>query len=760
MANRIPALLSLYDLVMFDLIKIMANKEKLNTPSKLGVLISNPYAEVCWDSEGRYRANFHAHTTGTDGRMNPHEVVDAYHELGYSILALTDHNAVTYPWTAFTQLPHSIIATYRQKSRNLDTSTLNRENRDPEALSMIAIQGNELSNHHHMGSFFSDYNEIGTEVDSLKAIAAKGGTAVLCHPGCYDYPATWYLDLYQRFPHLVGLEVFNKGDTFPNQRAIWDTLLSTLMPDRPVWGYANDDMHLFKQLGRNYSVMLLPELSEKWVRHGMEHGRFYFVYNPEISDKIASPTIQSIHVDAERDNISIQADGQRTTVWISNGKEIHCGDEISLSEHPCIGNYVRAELRGANGAVVCTQPFGLPRAVRATLSIAAKPGSVDYTEDGKVQAVVHLLNLTEQRMTPKVEIHLGTCLLQRKDTSIEPQATLALPISVPVSALNSDQTLSVKIDLGKEFIEFRHYEELLPLTVEYPVEVKIDVPSLYYADIQLHNLMTEREFTVNLVATVEGKRILQQERLLPAGKPQTVRCPLPASLTGKADQLQVAVQWPVDIGPANGCFSTDIDFRKITRMPRRTNVGNFDEVEWGETTYTLDTRASVNLKENQDQWQGVEDASADFRWFCTDNYLWLAADVRDDYHVNNKEDMEIWNGDALQIGIAPIGVEATNIILALTDSGVQCYQWCGVDRTLMKKSKYTITRDDVKAYTHYRLRLPLSALGLASESGTLFGLSAVLFDDDDGKGTKFWMETSPGLAIGWNPLLFKPFAIE
>ena len=39
-----------------------------------------------------FKANLHAHTTISDGRLTPQELKDAYKSKGYSILCLTDHN--------------------------------------------------------------------------------------------------------------------------------------------------------------------------------------------------------------------------------------------------------------------------------------------------------------------------------------------------------------------------------------------------------------------------------------------------------------------------------------------------------------------------------------------------------------------------------------------------------------------------------------------------------------------------------------------
>src|SRR5690554_4313168 len=75
--------------------------------------INNPYEEVDWTNDGKYKACLHAHTTCSDGWMAPQEVVDRYSEMGYSILSITDHNAVTWPWTAFSELKASETATGR-----------------------------------------------------------------------------------------------------------------------------------------------------------------------------------------------------------------------------------------------------------------------------------------------------------------------------------------------------------------------------------------------------------------------------------------------------------------------------------------------------------------------------------------------------------------------------------------------------------------------------------------------------------------------
>ncbi len=331
--------------------------------------IDNPYAEVDWESHGQHKANFHTHTTRSDGRLNPHQVVDEYHALGYEILAIADHNGVTYPWTEFSAMEASDLS-HRRQEENPDRypDDFVFEDRDPASLGMIDIQANELSSHHHMGSFFNDHKRppygqqvdyTVTEEESIRDVGENDGIVMLYHPGRYDETVDWYTDLYRRHDHLFGLEVYNQGDRYPEDRMIWDSILTVTMPDRPVWGYSNDDMHSRAQLGRNWNVMILPELSHESVRHGMENGLSYFIYAPEGHEGPEPPQIQSIDVNNRRGTIEITATNYERILWISEGRVLHEGNTVDLNELPEPGNYIRAKLFGNAESIAGTQPFGI-----------------------------------------------------------------------------------------------------------------------------------------------------------------------------------------------------------------------------------------------------------------------------------------------------------------------------------------------------------------------------------------------------------------
>jgi hypothetical protein len=337
------------------------------TSCQSGWNIQNPYAEVDWDNHHRLKANFHTHTTMSDGRLNPQTVVDRYHALGYQILALTDHNEVTYPWTGFAGLEASSRSYQRLKNNQLEEEDLNYENRDPQQLGMLAIQGNELSRHHHMGSYFSDHDGTETEEESLKATAAKNGLTMFNHPGRYTnsdpdkYTIAWYVSLYNQYDHLIGMEIYNQGDRYSGDRNTYDAVLSQLMPDRPVWAYSNDDMHLGSSLGRNWNILLLPEPDESWVRTGMQEGRSYYVYAPAGHSGMTVPEIREIKVNNRKGFIEMHVTGHDSIRWISCGEVVHRGEKISLNELPEVKKYLRAEVFGPGNTILGTQPFGISK---------------------------------------------------------------------------------------------------------------------------------------------------------------------------------------------------------------------------------------------------------------------------------------------------------------------------------------------------------------------------------------------------------------
>ncbi|MBN1542586.1 hypothetical protein JW992_10610 [candidate division KSB1 bacterium] len=313
----------------------------------------NPYAEVDWQTYQAYKANLHTHTTMSDGKGTPAEVIDRYARLKYAILSLTDHDTLgperdrdhpeqhrtTWPWQTF--------------------------GRDPDSLGMIAIEGNEISRRDHIGSFFNDYGNpnIDSEQEALDEIGRRNGLAILFHPGRYNKSVEWYVDLFRSYPHLIGFEIYNQGDRYSGDRTTWDAILKDLAGERLVWGFSNDDMHNPEtQLGRNWNVLLLPDFSAEQVRLAMENGVFFYVYSVDGHQGEAPPEIRRIESDPRKGVIRLSAHGHERIDWIVEGEIVHQGDRVQLSKIDTANGTIRAVVYGADDkSLIGTQPIRFQR---------------------------------------------------------------------------------------------------------------------------------------------------------------------------------------------------------------------------------------------------------------------------------------------------------------------------------------------------------------------------------------------------------------
>ena len=297
--------------------------------------VRNPYTQVDWAKTQRHRANLHTHTSASGGPHDPSDMIAAYRGRGYTVLALTDHNRVTWPWT--------------------------RYGMPPGDLGMVAVRAAELIRNHHLGSYFSDYTGGADTLEAkLEAIAKAKGLAVLFHPGRYRNHAEWTLawraELYRNHDALVGMEVFNKANRYPTDLELWDGLLTELMPDRPVWGFSNDDAYTMREVGRTWQTFFLESLTEERVREAMRRGQFVFSLSP----RGRAPTVTAIETDAAAGTIRVRGEGQRAVIWTAHGKDVHEGEVLTLRALAPDTRYVRARLESDEGATY-TQPFGIVR---------------------------------------------------------------------------------------------------------------------------------------------------------------------------------------------------------------------------------------------------------------------------------------------------------------------------------------------------------------------------------------------------------------
>lgn len=367
--------------------------------------ITSPYAQVDWDSFGQYKADFHAHSTNSDGGVLTRDTVEDHYSKGYDILSMTDHNYLTTRWS---ETAKGAMTAEREAEI---VAGVDRGGRG-----MIDLyHTDEQSVVDHINSFFAAFNNTSgaTMASTIAAVEELGGITQINHPGRYtggknggaagiaasNDPATVqkYVDLFLAYDSCVGMEIVNKIDNESrSDRILWDNILEETMPEgRFVWGFSNDDTHSLDATGYSFNMMLLPELNQEETRTAMETGAFYAVSRVSRLDGInatlpngasmpgsgnastlylldqTTPSITDIAVDEEENAITITGADYDVIEWIADGQVIATGETLDLNDYEEeVGSYVRAQLKSDTG-IAFTQPFGVEEEEPEALEITA-----------------------------------------------------------------------------------------------------------------------------------------------------------------------------------------------------------------------------------------------------------------------------------------------------------------------------------------------------------------------------------------------------
>ena len=278
-----------------------------------------------------YKANFHCHTTESDGKLSPLSVVKFYKQAGYDILSITDHRTVT----------------------------------EINSNQILLIPGIEIDYSlpeqwvHILGLGMKDtisalWNRFGMPQEGINLIRSLGGIAVLAHPA-------WSLNtpaFMRSLTGLSGVEIWNSVSTLPlnADRADSSSLLDVTWASGgeliPV--FANDDSHPYKsEAGVAATMVQAEELSFPAVMNALKGGRFYGTTGP------------LIHQIENRNNqeIIVHCSPAESVIFYSNspwapGRSVikhditECNYFVQKNER-----FIRVEVRDSAGKKAWSAPF-------------------------------------------------------------------------------------------------------------------------------------------------------------------------------------------------------------------------------------------------------------------------------------------------------------------------------------------------------------------------------------------------------------------
>ncbi|MGN0893132.1 MAG: hypothetical protein ACI4Q0_07660 [Oligosphaeraceae bacterium] len=170
------------------------------------------------------------------------------------------------------------------------------------------------------------------------------------------------------------------------------------------------------------------------------------------------------------------------------------------------------------------------------------------------------------------------------------------------------------------------------------------------------------------------------------------------------------------------------------------------------------------------RWDGKEDLGGTIHATVSKDSLVLTAEIQDDFHCNQREGTQIWDGDCFQFALVPepvlqtegngenYGPHDVEIALALTPQGPQIAVYSGAAQLppLAAGRDFQVRRDETAKVTRYQISLPRASLGL-QRHGQYFRFCAVVMDDDEGSGQSYFYQLSPGITGAKNVALMPLF---
>ena len=204
-----------------------------------------------------YKANLHTHTTNSDGKFTPEEIIRRYAEAGYDVLAFTDHSTA------------NPVSTYDGRGMTL-ISGMEMHPTGPRDIRwhLLALNTPE--------DFSYDLEKPAQE--AVDAANAAGGMVFCAHPYWCGFTSAEIMTL----KGLTGLEVYNASTRFIGKEfnmVHWDELLDAGY-DYPA--IAVDDIHSHYCFGFGWTYILAENKDLASIINALKNGDYYSSTGPEI----------------------------------------------------------------------------------------------------------------------------------------------------------------------------------------------------------------------------------------------------------------------------------------------------------------------------------------------------------------------------------------------------------------------------------------------------------------------------------------------
>ncbi|MCQ2455022.1 MAG: PHP domain-containing protein [Clostridia bacterium] len=316
-----------------------------------------------------YRTNMHCHTTLSDGSMTPQEVKDYYKEMGYSIVAFTDHDVfIRHPeltdetflaLNGFEIEIHELAkANYKKRgTTHICSVALDKDIKNQpcyhrsEYLYYTPAENRKLvSFDESEPDFIREYN-AGCVNEFIRKTKEKGFFVTYNHP-------TWSLEnyeVYSKYSGMDALELINgsvceSGPIDINYHAFDDLLRQ----GKKIFGVGGDDNHSKRDAGWGWTYIRADKLTYEDVAKSLKSGNFYTSNGPKFKNIYIEDGKMFVECENVKSIRFTTAQRHFKHVYDREVGFVNKGDfEINFEND----DYVRVTLNGLDGSVAFSNPY-------------------------------------------------------------------------------------------------------------------------------------------------------------------------------------------------------------------------------------------------------------------------------------------------------------------------------------------------------------------------------------------------------------------
>ena len=300
-------------------------------------------------SKKMLKGGLHSHTTRSDGKCTPEEVIQYHYENGYDFLAITDHRKYNYsdfsagvPITIIPGMEFDNTFDMGNGRRCFHTICIGTAKEDGNGFEQDEyLESGTAKNQEEYQAYLDDFH-------------AKGNLTIYGHPEWSCTPTC----LFDKLQGDFAMEIWNTHNVIVNDMDrdayCWDEILEQ---GKVVYGVATDDGHRIHHHCKGW-VMVQAENNIVSILNALKSGQFYSSCGPEIYDFYVKDGVAVIECSPAA-RVRLHSAKHATRMQKSEDYSLTRAEFALPSEGVGMYKYIRATVIDKDGRYAWTNPIFL-----------------------------------------------------------------------------------------------------------------------------------------------------------------------------------------------------------------------------------------------------------------------------------------------------------------------------------------------------------------------------------------------------------------